>query len=459
MVDRWKIAAVVGAVVMLGQIVWPAGAAAPPHKPAPAAHAPGGKLLSQQRWQDHSYGVSIRLPVDAQTMRQTADDCLIRIADNRGTYGMTLSVKRSRDRLNLLAVAAAAKQQMIGVQGTTKLLSERDVKVGTHAGRALYFQSPQARGPDILIAEAMVQLDPQTFVVLDVRCDIEQKAAVGPIFDAILDSMRLTDPKELNRQREAALAAGTHWRNTLHQAAPGEKTSRLHQALIPLQLYRLVGKDKDLGYMRVEQSAVTRDLKPGIRIHVESRLAAGGSIYDTLGEYFLADDDLSELWSITTTQRPGGPAGAGGVGGAVPGAQPPSTLNRTFVETGIRTNGTLTLTLDTPEGSTHHKYQVPGPGYLSQVEALMLPQLLPIDHPGTYGFYCYHSRRQAITYRTEQVIPALTGVTIETCLSPNEAPLRTTLDANRRLIEKQLSPEIRLLPTTAAELRKIWPGG
>lgn len=442
----------------------------PPAVTPPATKPqPGGRPLSTERWIDRTYGVSLLPPTGAITENQIndPDGYVMRLADDQDQFRMALAIKRSNSKLTLAKVVTTAKEQIVGVQGTTQLLDERAMTLGGRPCHALYFQMPQAKGINQFFAQGIVQIDAQTFALLEIRCDIPQIDSVRATFDAVMNSIQLTDLKELDKQREATLALGAKWRNG-GGAGDGLTLKKLHAAIIPQQYFRLVGKTGEAGYMRMNQSKATRNdksspPKPGVLVEVESRIVVGTTHFDTLAEYFLADDDSLELWTVTTTQRPAA------TGNALtrrlerdrpPAKDAPRDPNvRTSRESGIRAGTELAINVEGPDGPTAHRiYHVPRAGYLSQVEALMLPQLLPIDRPGTYGFYCYLSRRGAITLRTDTITPALTGVSIETRVSPNEPSLRLTLDANRKLLEKQLSTGIRQVPTSIEELNKLWPG-
>jgi hypothetical protein len=421
---------------LIGAEATPAGK---PGGPAGAA----GRVLADERWVDRAYGMSLQPPLGVKMVSQSADDYLLRIADEAGIFTMSAAVKHSRSPLTLAKVVDQAQKQVQGAQGVAQLVSQKPVQLAGRPGNILYFNMPLGKSGQAMFAQAVVQLTPTTYAVFEANCEFQHMGKVQPLFESMLQTLEIVDPRELDKQREAALGLGQQFRT-------GLTLKQIHAALVDEQYYRMLELGKDIGYMRVRQQAGKKDGKNAVGIELQYRFAMAGGWIDLLANYWLFDDDSSEQWTITTTRRFDRPVGGGAAGAAV--------TKETFVETGIRAGQTLTITLDAPAGHKQHAFEVPRVGYLSQVESLMLAQLLPIDRPATYGFYCYHSNLGRITYRTDQVTPALTGFTLSTTLSPNEPAIRSSYDSSRRLTEKALSPERTLTPTSAQEIQRLWRG-
>jgi len=291
---------------------------------------------------------------------------------------------------------------------------------------------------------AVVQIDPVTFGFLDFRCGVEEADWVRPTFDAVVASMELVDPEQINAEREAALRRGQEWRSSL-------KLGQIHAALVPERYYRILTGNKDTGYMRVGQSRVRWQDRPGVSVEVQTRIVQEESYADSLAQFFLADDDSTEVWSIRTTLRPINGKGA-------PRTWVDEGL-RTWVDDGVRRVRQIQLRQEVNIGGQKRetRVEVP-PGYLSQVEAWLLPALLPIDAEVEYGFYAYNTQTRKMTYRTERVLPLLDGFIITTRMAPNEPAYDATYDANRQLVERQLGPKQRLVPTEPSEIHRIWAG-
>ena len=409
------------------------------------AQAPTADLLSDQRIDDRAYGLSFLAPIATRVRHVTLGRRQIRVAEENDLYAMTLEVKTSRSLLTLEKVIESAREQVQQTQGTSQLLQQRQTKLGKLPAAVLYFRMPQAKGPEALLGEAIIQIDPSTYGILTVNCKYADTARVRPIFEAVLGSLEARDPKALDAERRTMVRAGIDWRRQTPM-----KT--LRSALIPIQIFRLVEDDRlDVGYVQVRQFTDTYDSKPGVAVEWKSRVLDGDQYLDTLATFFLANDDSTEIWSIKTTKRHRDPS-------LRPKADPTRAPSNTIVETGVRDNHRLRITVAGPRGSKQRNLPIPKEGYLSQVEVSLLPQLLPFDRPATYGFYYYNATLGRVTLRTDQVVPALRGYRVLSRASPDLPLQRSSFTAQRRLQSQQLSETRKLVPTTSAALDQIWRG-
>ena len=400
--------------------------------------------LSDERWHDRAYGLSVRPPIDAREVRQTADDALVRFVDRDKRYQLTVAVKRSSSSLTLEQVADTAVAQVKAAQGTVKVLDRRELKLTGRPAVVVYFATPRASGGEAFLAQAIIAVDTED----SVYCMVEARSAmadidlVSPTFVAFLQTLQIGDQKKLKAQRMEAIKRSGEWLETL-------TVEQLHGALIPEQTFRLVGPENDVGYMRIRQRTTEEHGQAGIGIEVKYRVMIGEATVDSEAKFFLADDRSSEMWSITTTRR------------QPPSAQNPKGLPVTFVETGVLETPApdalqLRITLEGPTGSKTMRHPLPPVGYLSRVEAHLLGQLLPIDEPATYGLFWYHSNKRHIAYRTENLTPTRSGHKIQTHLSPNDPALTTTYDRKRKITAKQLSDQVRLVPAHPKMIQQRW---
>ncbi|MBI1369106.1 MAG: hypothetical protein GC162_10685 [Planctomycetes bacterium] len=404
-----------------------------------AEDSAAGRPLSDHRWYDRSYGLSFLVPEGTTVKSLTVDTAIMRMEDDKKIFNMSLQVKRSRSVLTLKQVADEAKIEIRGALGNNKILDVKDRKVAGLPAVVIYNSSPLADGRQIIMGQAIMQMDPQTFAILDMRSEIKNAGVSQPTFEAVLDSMEIEDPKAIAAQREAALQAGANWRR-------GVDLKKLHASLVPEQYYRIVDAEgRDIGYMRVRQTDEAVGGKKGVSVEMQSRIAAQQYYFDSIGTVFLSDDDSMEAWKTITTRKPQVVRGNG-----------PQQGFQNSTESGIRTGDAITVTTDAPQGAGKRDYARPKIGYLSQVESYLLPQLLPIDRPGTYAFYFYSALEGKVGFRTDTVTPMLSGVVIETRLSPNDAPRKATYDANRKLVEKDLGGGNKMIPATAADIQRIW---
>lgn len=468
---------VVTAIALFAALVTIAPASAQvksPLKPDPTQ----GRPLGDNRERETAHGVSLRPPVDTRIVRRTADEYSLRLADTAGQFTMSLLIKKTKKPLTLKAVTRSVQSQVLGVEmnvtgvpgtghkdfrlkgrtalhGTNRgrIVAQRETVIAKRHATINYYQVFDNNNKPMLLAHAIIQLETQAFAILDVEgrlnpADFSGSAKpIADTFERVIESIEIEDPLELSKRREQTVDLGHDWRTTL-------RLKNMHASLVPVQFFRFVetdksGRAKDYGWMRIRQFQSRKGThnKPGVNVEVQLRVKAGDAYYDTLGEYFLADDDSLEMWSIHTTQRP---------------ANPRVKVNEkelpTYRQTGVRSDGVLTVTLDDPvSGQKKQSFAVPKKGYLSQVEGLLLPQILPINKRATYGFYFYNTQTGSVAYREEQVVPTLTGFSIISRLTPESQQLTATFNKQHRVIEKQLDTTGgKLLPTDAATIRRLW---
>jgi hypothetical protein len=416
---------------------------APGEEPGDAA-----RPLSDTREQDHAYGLSLRPPIATTLLRQTASRYLMQILDEDGKFKIYASVPPRGQAMTLQKFSELAQAQLARTYNSAQLLDEREDEIAGRAAHVLYVLIPPHKPTDpgrLLLGQAYVQIAANTFVVLEIEGHEEDQPLVRQTFESVLKSVEIKPPGELEAERRAA----TELVRDLFNSLTPEK---VHASLIPEQIFRIVdaqkpGKSVDIGWMRIHQSQTTVLDKPGVGVRVQARFVIEDAPIDTLGEYFVADDDSFEQWSVTTTRRP-------------PGTDVNRRINEnTAMETGVRTAGKVEVRIDTPRGTRNVSFVKPDFAYLSQAHAWLLPQLLPPDRPAVYGSYFYVAEHARILYRTDQIIPTLDGFTLLTRLSPNDAQLKASYDGDRHLKTKYLSATRQLIPTTPQELKRLWPRG
>lgn len=393
--------------------------------------------LSKERWNDEAYGISLRLPVNVQTRTQTGDDYLLRVADREDYFTMGLAVRQSRSPLTLDKVVSMAKDQLTSQRGGRPIREEERREYAGRKAAVLYFRVPRAASDreDMHLSQAIIELSPQLYAVFEAHCNMSEAEPVRTTFENVLDTLRFSDPEKIARERREQLERGRKWQQTL-------TPEKLHEALQGVQRLRLLEDGSDVGFVRIDHERIEQEDEMGVQITVRTRIEREGTIVISVGEYFLADDRSIEVWSVKTTRRPRGKTGQ----------------DQTYRETGVRSDNTVDISYDGPYGSDRQRFQRPGVGYLNQVEARLLPHILPTDRTNTYGFYAYNPNQQRITYRTIRVMPTLSGFTIIERFAPNAAPIEARYDSDGQLIKKTFGEngQRELIPATAEELERIW---
>lgn len=410
-----------------------------------AAGLAGQTSDAARRWSEQAYGFSMELPADLEAPAPASGAVLFRAADGAGRYTLMLEVDRPEAPMTLDQGAAVARELVRrGSPGSVFLedpaLSRR-IEIEGREAYVLYHHVPalvEGRPETRLYGQLLLRIDPQTFLHLKMLCLRRDEARVRPIFEKLIRTVRVTDARTLSEGRRLQIESGL----VVLKKLDFESLSR---KLIENRFYRLLdATGRDAGYLKVREGLTTQDTRPGAGIEVSYRVLSGSVVQDTFSQFFLSEDRSYEKWSTRLTHRPLG------------AAQNQEKLS--LAVTGIRVQSKLTLVTDGPDGPRQKVFVIPETGYLNQVEALVLERALPADFPATYGFYAWNSDQGALSYRTDRLVPTLSGFSLETRRSPNDSPVRSLCDDAGRMIEQHLPGGLKLVTTTAAELQRLWRG-
>lgn len=480
---------------------------APPGSPTPgtpgaAADAPlpaGPPIkLSDVRWQEYAYGLSLLPPEDCRLVRKTAAEHLLSITDETERYVVNVKVSRSTRSLTLEEVLHIARDQMNRSQpdnrpvvsqelaGDPKAAGKSDhtavekLQVDGRDAVLFYYLVPalfdvkaldrdtrpkdKAARDNAMIGQAILQVDSFTFVILSMTAETKDAQIVMPMFKSMLQSVRMADLKALNEQRTRAAAAGQKWRMNV-------TAERLRASLIPIQRFRLVKDNKDIGFMSLEQSAGQMRKQAGVRAIVRAYMD-DKSVRTIVGaEYFLSDDDENEYWTNMTTVHASSVAAGGKAAGQ--GLKWDACKEHracfcyTFTEKGIRTGRNIAVTLEAPnEFNPPKQYNRPAGGYLSLLDAWVLPQIMTLDSTGKrvlggpreYGYYWYNSSMGRMTWRNDKLVPIQGGFVLLSREAPNSLDLRGVYTAEGALKEKQLANGLKLLAADKEYFERLKAG-
>jgi hypothetical protein len=306
-----------------------------------------------------------------------------------------------------------------------------------------------------------------TFAAIEMECEMSEAKWARPLFESVLGSLQIPSQKPIQMRRAKEIQAGHQWRSRV-------KVSTLHKAIVPEQMLRVQERDPDgtfldVGFVVIRQKfipAAQQALhKSGIRISFMSRIKTSGPkgafFTDTAQEFFLSDEADYEQWRTITTKR------RMTVGRVVAAKVQNFKAIETLREDAVRIGSTITVNSDRRArrfrdaqraGLLHNDVpaEIPKYGYLSQVEMLMLPQLLRVDRPGTFGFYVFNGEAGKVFHTTHKVVPSLSGFVIHSQSSPNALPIIAEYDAERRLIRQEVAGKRRFLPTNKHVLQQLW---
>lgn len=424
-------------------------------------------LLTNERWSEDAFGISLRPPLGATLHQATIDDAMLRVAGPEG-YSVEVYLRKVEPGEEFLQMqgGAAARSQVFRRPGqeqpaaqiqldidTVVTMGLRQVQVA-HPSAAmidrdnaplaglpaatLYFRIQDADSrAQYILSHAYVLVDHDSFIMVRSLYDAAREKTVRPILEAMLASMEVEDPQQRDAQRRAAVAAGQAVRAAL-------SFQQLSNALPEEQWYRLLKDNRDIGHLKITRRKDQQMGFTGLNVTVQAHAQLGTQAIDSLSEMFLAESGQHEIWSTRTTSR---------MQATSPGGVP---QDMTVVETGVRSGNVITVTREDRGQKKSYEWQTPAEGYLSQAELYLLPALLPRQTEATYGFYAYYPSDGQITYRTIVVNPEGRGgykVLIQP--SPNSPRETVVFDAGGAMVERQLPGDQRIVPSTRRQILAI----
>jgi len=361
------------------------------------------------------------------------------------------------------------------------------------------------------MGQALMQLAPNTFVVVQLEVGKENYEAVRPIFESVIKSIEVQNPEELDKYRKELLKAGnaidgflTHKR-LLEAMLPEVKVPIVDDegkpagvAPLRLQYMRVLEAGKDVGWMktvhrerrdqivtleteevldaktgrtkRIRKSVVKEQGINGISCDVYFRIHFGPRAVDSHTLSFLSEDGTYESWSIRTTVRdrkdpdPDAKAKLAPAKGPVKAPDKakapagPQYHVRTWLETGVQNKESITIIREGPSGIDRLNWRKPLDGYITQTELYLLTPLLPVKN-AEYGFYAYYPNTGSLSFRTMRVVPdgsAGGGFRIYSRQTPDSPDQVSVYDGKGNLVQRSLGEGRDIVPTTREQLASIW---
>lgn len=396
------------------------------------------------QWMEHAYGMSLTAPPDATWVQQTDDGALVKfLTHDPSTIGVY--IRHSDTPLNLPGVKAKAIREFGFMYPSSVTLAQdaEPLKIAGREGLGLYLLVPDEKRGDWVFAQVYTLIDPDTLAIYQIDCDAKDFDNALSTFLTMIDSVRFEDPSELDRQRTARIEAGQTWLASINR-------EKIKSALAAEQWLRITQGDRDVGYMRIRHTDEAQHVPPGTGVSVQSRIIEGTNTYDTEGTFFEADDRSVEFWTITTTLR------VPDTSARAPGA-PPQPATQNWRQTGLRDGNALEVSQESPSSIKKLPWKLPPFPYLSQVDAYVLPALLPRDKPTELAFYSFHQNSQKLSLRTLRIEPLPGGsCRVFDRPTPDRAEQVATYSPTGRLIERRMPDGRTYLATTPQELKRIW---
>jgi len=420
-------------------------------------------------------------------------------------------------RLNNLIADLAASIEAAGARNVVNAELHKWVEVGEYIGYINYF-AVFPRGDDAqpwLYGIGLVQLDDFNVVILRMECMLESAELGTSTFESMLHSIEVESAEAAIERLRGWMSAGRDILESItdqdrQRVMRPDRLFRIRE-LVPSRDGRRLD-EADIGYMRIWQRHQDADYydnllaqvraerddpearlegidsftTPGNALIIQSFYRAQGSQISRLREYLDADADadIDEVWNFKTELRQPGQQRYGRHEGVwvetgvrddlrpSPGSSPVNRIQvvregtpprqiTDFVLARERQNPLLAPSARPealPSGDvTQHRWQTPERGYMSQVDAMIVPALLPADVEQTYGFFVYHPDTSSLAIRVMRVVPQPGGgkiVFVRPTIDLAEEAME--FDRNGNLI-RWLFPDGRsMVQTTRDELARIW---
>lgn len=389
------------------------------------------------------------------------------------------------------------------------------VEVGDYIGYINYFVI-HPRGEDTrpwLHGIALLKIDDLNVIVMRLECQPQATELGINTFETMLHSIELEPTHEVLDRLRGWMHNGEDLLTSLTQEdrLAAMQTDQLYRVreMVPGDGGR--AEEIDIGYMRLWQRyqgsdyyrqtlaqrrrdnpEATLEGVDSFRVHgnalvIQTFLRAQGSEINRLQESIQAveGDGVSEVWNLKTELRQ-------------PGERRFGRDEGVWVETGIRDNINLseTTTINrieviregtpprqitdyvlarerdpnrrlrfpsarpdaAPAGDINSlQWQTPERAYLSQVDAMLVPALLPSDETKTYGFFVYHADSSSLAIRLMRVEPQDDGgkiVFIRPTIDRAEEAM--VYDAQGQLVSWYFPDGRSMVRTTRDELARIW---
>jgi len=358
---------------------------------------------------------------------------------------------------------------------TFAVRERRELQLSGQPAGLLYTTLTEGTGEDEVAAVQgylIVQTEANEFIVISSLVGEADFKEVAALLDRSYRSITLIRSEDVAKARAARMEAGQHLITGLDEDALRralDPTTAKGQLPAP-RWYRISrnladGTVQEAGYMTMtvlegSQGDANPDRKPaewtseekelGMLVRIQVRMLMdqeGTTLADTDSRYWLRWDRAREFWTSRTTGRRGRASHTNsqlGLRQAPSRAQPRPVIEVANVD-------------PSQSASEPKRWPMPEVGYLSQVEALVLPRLLPNTATAVdYGFYWFDPRSGRLAQRLDKRTPVAGGFLLAT--QPTlEAPAAEQVFDARGILQKRESEDGTVIEAIAPQsLLDLW---
>ena len=326
----------------------------------------------------------------------------------------------------------------------------------TSTGARFYVRIAQPAGPELITGYSVFVPAPGQLVVFEINCLGPEFAAVQPVYEAIVAAATIRDPEQLASERAAGITAGQtlladldgetiaamlpvgpEWTRLYRPGPTGRWSDDDEVAYQSLEIRK--GRRGELSQGRSKRSWSASEREQGFVAVLRARYLENGQTIDILSSYFLSEDLVGEAWSVRMRVR-----------------DRFDSFN--WTETGVRSGEEIRVSIAQPDGTvTEKSWPVPPEGYLSHVEALLLPRLLA-GHgvEGEFAFYRYNSQIGELALRRDTFTVSADGWTLTTKAHEDAPADVLELDHAGALVSEILGGDVHGTSSEQKSIAGIW---
>lgn len=442
--------------------------------------------LSQDVFRLETVGLSVNLPIGAQAQKSRIGEQItgqITPAPGDPQWLLTIQTPQSGNgSLTAKQVASEVLEQVRGQFGVTDdtgkvvrtkaevLESVRELRLGSGGPQTVgsparfYVKTPGSdEKASVVRGYTVLGVGKGRFVVFDLAVPEATFAAVRPTYEAMIATSRLEDPSKLSELRGQMVQSGQTFIAGVTSEQLDAAVAAMNDRWFRLYTPSTTGADADArenGYMRIRAWKGTRaEIEKGSKagaepdgylVRLEARQLAGEQTVDSIGFYYVSLDRSQELWNLQLAVRDAAT----------------NKLTQTQTETGARAGKSMSVNIGGSGESRTVQPFVPEQGYLSQVEAFLLPVLLARSQGGAaeareLGFYTYQSEFSNVRLRRDAVRLDDTragAIRVTTQMNEDAEPFMSLFNENGELIQTTLASGTVRVPIELTRLVDVWKG-
>ncbi len=405
------------------------------------------KVELGRRYIDEMNGFSLRPPLDTERKRDPSTSRLVtwlKRDSKTGAIAWTLSVLRwtsSEKNLDLKAYSKVLARSLRSRENF-KVDSTSVSPVGGKG--AIHLSGHSSGALRMWQRQAWIYREDGNFLVIEVKGPLGNEIELNKLCQEVLETVELKDPKAAKAQRVDNLARGRE----LLQSITKEK---IKESLITdPQWFLLRMKDKNIGFMLYQEKAATVDGVAGFEVYSRLMLQFSDDQPKMFKsrKLFSSSDSSYDKWS--ERQQVGSGKKALSVG-----------------EDGLRQDHMIVCNIANGGQVNTRKKPVPKTGiYIPRAMIEILPRLIDLDKPASYGFASYTTQFNDYDMLTFSVIGTekLTFGDKEITVYTSSMQPNPTLEASKFWLTKKgmvlrmESPDgLVLQQATRDEILKVFP--